>query len=103
DDRPEGLMRVLAREEDVHPEDARDQRERQKDDAEDRQDAEDVVLAMRDDRLVRVLERLHHFLVVVEQVPDALGRVDEVIEVELEVLRKEALDVPLEQSQRRTL
>ena len=51
---------------------------------------------MRDHRLVRALERLDHFLVVVQQVPDALGRVDEVVEVELEVLREEALDPPLE-------
>ena len=34
-----------------------------------------------------------------EQVPDALGRVDDVVEVELEILGEEALGVPLEQAQ----
>src|SRR5207302_5605688 len=33
-------------------------------------------------------------------IPDPLARVDEVVEVELEVLGQEALDVPLEQAQR---
>ena len=41
---------------------------------------------MRDDGLVRVLERLDDLLVVVEDVPDALGRVDDVVEVELQLL-----------------
>ena len=35
---------------------------------------------MRDHRLVRVLERLHDFLEVVELVPDPLARVDEVVD-----------------------
>ena len=96
-------MRADSREEDVHPEDPGDQRERQQDHREHRQDPEDVVLAVRDDRLVRALERFHDFLVVVQQVPDPLGRVHEVVEVELELLREETLDVPLEQSQRRAL
>ena len=65
--------------------------------------AKHVVLPVRDHRLVRALERLDDLLVVVEQVPDALGGVDEVVEVELELLRQEALDVALEQAQRRTL
>ena len=52
--------------------------------------AEDVVLAVRDHRLVRRLERLDDLLVVVEQVPDPLGGVDDVVEVELELLRQEA-------------
>ena len=69
------------------------QRERQQDHAEDGQHAQDVVVPVRDHRLVRVLERLDDLLVVVEQVPDALGRVDEVVEVELELLGQEALDV----------
>ena len=42
-------------------------------------------------------------LVVVEQVPDALGGVDDVVEVLLELLGQEPLDVPLEQPQRRAL
>ena len=72
-------------------------RQRQQHDAEDREHVEDVVLLVRDQRLVRVLERLDDLLVVVEQVPDALARVDEVVEVELELLRQELpLDLPLE-------
>ena len=46
-----------------------------------------------------VLERLDDLLVVVEDVPDALGGVDDVVEVELELLRQEPLDVPLEEAQ----
>ena len=64
-------------------------RQRQHHDAEDREHVEDVVLLVRDQRLVRVLERFDDFLVVVEQVPDALARVDDVVEVELELLRQE--------------
>ena len=56
-----------------------------------------------DHGLVRVLERLDDLLVVVEDVPDALGRVDDVVEVELELLRQEPLDVALEQPQGRAL
>src|SRR5438270_477553 len=50
-----------------------------------------------------VIERLDDFLVVVEDVPDALGGVDDVVEVQLELLRQEAFDVPLEHAQRRAL
>ena len=78
-----------------------DQRQRQHDDAEDREQAQDVVLAVRDHRLVRVLERLDDLLVVVEEVPDPLGGVDDVVEVELELLGQEPLDAPLEQAQGR--
>ena len=88
---------------DVHAEDARDQRQRQQDHGEDREEAQDVVLAVRDDGLVRVLERLDDLLVVVEEVPDPLARVDDVVEVELELLGEEALDVALEQPQRGAL
>ena len=102
-DDPERCARVLAGEEDVHAEDSRDQRQRQQDHREDRQDPQDVVLSVRDHRFVRALECLHDFLVVVQQVPDALGRIDEVVEVELELLGEEALDVTLEQSQRGAL
>src|SRR5207302_1022756 len=103
DDRPEGGRGVEPGEVDVHAEDARDERQRQEDDAEDREDAEDVVLAVRDDGLVRVLEPVHDLLVVVEEVPDALRRVDDVVEVELELLGQEPLHPALEQAQRRAL
>ena len=82
---------------DVHPEDPGDQRQRQHHDAEDREDLQHAVLPVRDHRLVRVLERLDDLLVVVELVPDPLGRVDDVVEVQLELLRQEPLDVALEQ------
>ncbi len=88
---------------DVHAEDARDQRQRQDRDAEQGQDPQDVGLLVGDDRLVRRLEPLDDLLVVLEEVPDALGGVDDVVEVELEVLREEALGVPLEQPQGRAL
>ena len=58
---------------------------------------------MRDDRLVGALERLDDLFVVVEEVPDALRRVDEVVEVELELLGQEPLDVAFEQAQRGAL
>ena len=48
-----------------------------------------------------VLERLDDLLVVVEQVPDPLGGVDDVVEVEVELLGQEALDAALEHAQRR--
>ena len=51
---------------------------------------------MRDERLVRVFERLDDLLVVVEEVPNPLARVDDVVEVELEILGEERLDAPLE-------
>ena len=101
--RVEGAQVALARDADVHAPDAGHQRQREHDHADRGQHAQDVVDAVRDHRLVRVLERLDDLLVVVEQVPDALGGVDEVVEVELEVLGKEALDVALEQPQRRAL
>ena len=84
----------------VHPEEAGEERQRQHHDAEDREHVEDVVLLVRDERLVRVLERLDDFLVVVEQVPDALARVDDVVEVEVELFGQEPLDAALEQAQR---
>jgi hypothetical protein len=54
--------------------------------AERREHAQRVVDAVREDRLVRGLERLDHLLVVLEEVPDALGRVVDVVEVDVEVL-----------------
>jgi hypothetical protein len=87
----------------IHPEDAREERQREQDDAHHRQDLQAVLLAVRDERLVRRLEPLDDFLVVVEQVPDPFGGVDDVVEVELEILRQEALGVPLEDTERRAL
>ena len=58
---------------------------------------------MRDHRLVRLLERVGDLLVVVEQVPDALGGVDDVVEVDLELLGEEPLDAALQQPQRGAL
>src|SRR5436190_17783121 len=89
EDHPERPDRVVARETNVHPEEAGDEREREEDHAEDRQQPQDVVLAVREHRLVRVLERLDDLLVVVEVVPHALRRVDDVVEVELELLGQE--------------
>ena len=71
------------------------------DDAEDREDAQNVVLPVRDDRLVRRLERLDDLLVVVELVPDPLGGVDDVVEVEVELLGQELVHPALEHAQRR--
>ena len=88
---------------DVHPEQAGQERQRQHDDAEDREHVQDVVLLVVDHRLVRALQRLDHFLVVVQQVPDPLARIDDVVEVELEVLGQEPLDAALELPQRRAL
>ena len=58
---------------------------------------EPVLLLVEDERLVRRLEALDDLLVVVEEVPDALGRVHDVVEVELELLGQEALRRALEQ------
>jgi hypothetical protein len=52
---------------------------------------------VRDDRFIRVLECFDDFFVVVEDVPDALRGVDDVVEVEVELLGQEALDMALEQ------
>src|SRR5688572_30427364 len=64
EDDPEGRMRALAGEEHVHPEHARDQRQRQHRHADEREETEDVVLAVRDHRLVRLLQRVGDLLVV---------------------------------------
>ncbi len=58
---------------------------------------------MRDRRLVRALEGLDDLLVVVQEVPDPLRGVDDVVEVELEILGQEALDLALEETQRGAL
>src|SRR6201996_3308071 len=85
EDDEEGGETVLARHLRVHSPDAGDQGQRQDHDADRGQDAEDVVEAVRDHRLVGLLERLDHLLVVLQHVPDPLVRVDDVVEVDLEV------------------
>ncbi len=45
----------------------------------------------------RTTLKIVRILVVVEEVPDPLCRVDDVVEVQLELLRQEPLDMPLEQ------
>ena len=74
-------------------------RQREDDHGEHRQQPQDVVLAVGDDRLVRRLEPLDDLLEVVEEVPDPLGGVDDVVEVELELLGEEVLDASLEDAQ----
>src|SRR3954451_7713658 len=90
EDDPERRDVALAGHSHVHSPDARDQRERQEHHAEHREDAQDVVQAVLDHRLVRLLECLHDLLVVLEHVPDALGGVHHVVEVELVVVGEEA-------------
>ena len=82
----EGRRVGLTRHVDVHAPDRRDQRQRQEHHRERGQDPEDLVGAVRDRRLVGLLERLHHLLVVLEHVPDPLGGVDDVVEVDVEVV-----------------
>ena len=86
----------------VHAPDRGDERQRQDDDADRGEDAEGVVQAVREDRLVGRLERLDDLLVVLEHVPGALGRVVDVVEVDLEVVGDVALG-RLEVLQRRAL
>src|SRR5215216_3792889 len=90
DDDPEGRADpapgiAAAGKADVHPHDAREEGQREQDDADHGQDTEDVVDPVRDHGLVGDLERLDDLLVVLEHVPDALVRVDDVVEVDLEV------------------
>src|SRR6266540_2749381 len=103
DDRPEGAHASLERKVHVHPEHAREERQRQDDHAERGQHAQHLVDAVREHGLVRVLERLDHFLEVLEHVPDALRGVDDVVEVDLEVLREVALFRALQVAQHRAL
>src|SRR5881397_72666 len=86
DDDPERADGVLAGDADVHAPDRGDERQREEQDAEGGQHPQHVVEAMREDRLVGVLQALDDLLEVLEHVPDALGRVDDVVEVDLEVL-----------------
>ena len=83
----------------VHAPDARDQGQRQDHDAERGEHAQHLVDAVREHRFVGDLERLDDLLVVLEHVPDALGGVDDVVEVDLEVLGEVALLGPLEVAQ----
>ena len=87
----------------VHAEEPGDQREREQDHRDHREQLQPVLLLVRDEGLVRGLEAVDDLLVVVEEVPDALGGVDDVVEVELEVLGQEALGRALEHAQRRAL
>src|SRR5918997_642935 len=70
----------------VHAEHRGDQRQRQQHRADGREDPEDLVAAVGDDRLVGVLERLHDLLEVLEHVPDPLPRIVDVVEVDVEVV-----------------
>src|SRR5581483_2414498 len=92
----EAAGRVEARKVYVLPEEPGDHGQREHHHAEDGEHVEDVVLLVRDERLVRVLERLDDLLVVVEEVPDPLARVDDVVEVELQLLGQESLHAALE-------
>ena len=77
---------------------------RRQDDHRDRgQHPEGLVGAMRDRRLVGRLEALDDLLVVLEHVPDALGRVVDVVEVDVEVLGDVARLGALEVAERRPL
>src|SRR6478752_8169619 len=103
DDRPESGDRLLAGDTHVHTPDRRDQRQRQQDHAECGEHAEDLVAAVREDRLVGRLERLDDLLEVLEHVPDALRRVVDVVEVDVEVVRDVARLRALEVAERRPL
>src|SRR5215211_4812301 len=88
---------------DVHSEDAGEQREREDDHGEGGQYPQHLVDPMREHGLVRVLERLDDLLEVLEHVPDALGGVDDVVEVDLEVLGEVALLCALQIAQHGSL
>src|SRR4051794_31629451 len=90
-DGEEAGVRPLAGHVRVHAPDRGYERQRQDDDADRGEDAEGVVQAVREDRLVGRLERLDDLLVVLEHVPGALGRVVDVVEVDLEVVGDVAL------------
>src|ERR671914_1852861 len=102
-DHPERGLARLAGDPHVHPPDARYQGEWEDDHAERGQHPQDLVHAVREHRLVRVLEGLHDLLEVLEHVPDPLGGVDDVVEVDLEVLGQVALLGALEVAQHRAL
>ena len=88
----------------VHAEEVGDERDREEDHGQHGQHLEDTVLAVADRRLVRLLECLGDLLVVLEEVPDALGGVDEVVVVDVEVLAGEvALTRALELAEHGTL
>src|SRR5256885_5030697 len=87
DDDPEGLELALAGDPGVHAPDPGHQRQREEDHREHGEHAQDVVELVGEHRLVGVLERLGRLLVALEHLPDALGGVVDVIEVEVEVVR----------------
>src|SRR5436190_3531095 len=87
DDDPEGPEPTLARDPGVHAPDPGHQRQREEDHREHGEHAQDVVELVGEHRLVGVLERLGGLLVALEHLPDALGRVVDVVEVEVEVVR----------------
>ena len=87
---------ALAGDVDVHPEDARDEGQRQQDGAEGGEHTEDLVTAVGEHRLVGALERLDHLLEVLEHVPDAFPRIVDVVEVDVEIVRDVARLVALE-------
>ena len=97
---PEGRRATLAGHADVHAPDARDQRQRQQDDAERGEHAEDLVAAVGEHGLVGGLERLDDLLEVLEHVPDPLPRIVDVVEVDVEVVGDVARLVALEVAER---
>src|SRR3954469_10279295 len=103
DDHPEGVDRVLSGQAGVHAPDGGDQREGEDHHRDGGQHPQHVVQAVRDQRLVGVFERLHDFLVVLEHVPDALGGVADVVEVDLELVADELLLRALQVGQHRAL
>src|SRR4051794_39808416 len=103
EDEPEARDVILPGDADVHPPDRGDQRQRQQDDAEGGEHAEGLVASVGEHRLVGALERLDDLLVVLEHVPDALGRVVDVVEVDVEVVGDVARLGALEVAERRPL
>ena len=94
---------LLAGDADVHAPDRGHERERQDDHRDRGQHPEGLVGAVRDRRLVGRLEALDDLLVVLEHVPHALGRVVDVVEVDVEVLGDVARLGALEVAERRAL
>src|SRR4051794_1795924 len=101
--RVEGRRVVLTGHVHVHPPHGRDQRQGKEDHREGGEDADGLRRAVRDGGLVGGLERLHDLLVVLEHVPHALGGVDDVVEVDVEVVGDVALLVALEVAERGAL
>src|SRR5690606_8239513 len=79
-------------------EDAGDERQGQDDDADRSQHTQDVIQPVGEDRLVRALEPDDDLEEVFEDVPDPLGRIGQIVEVDVEVLGQIALLGPLERT-----